>query len=198
MSLYKEGDPAERARTMPLPPEGVNPETFRVALEAYQELQKESEGELSTRPPHTSCETKGSTAKERYLQRMTDQTPPGKNAEAEKGEVLLRELISKPRPTDNITGKEIIIQSSKKPITIKPLLGVTPAGLHKHRSDTHTRIAHSTSNVVAHATGVLDGLVDGLVNGAAELLEDGVFFVSKTYHGARHGWSRGKFQGGQN
>ena len=138
-----EFDPTENS--MPLPPEGVNPETFQVALEAYQELrqelQKESEGELSTRPPHASYKTKGSTAKERYLQRMADQTTPGKNAEAEKGEVLPREPISEPRPTDYITGKEIIIQSNKKPVTIRPLLGVTPADLHKHRSDTHTRIA---------------------------------------------------------
>ena len=89
---------------------------------------------------------------------------------------------------------EVVVRSSKKPVTIRPLLEVTPTDLYKHRSDTHTRIAHKTSNVIAHATGVLDGLVDGLANGAAELLEDGAFFVSKTYHGARHGWSRGKFQ----
>lgn len=93
---------------------------------------------------------------------------------------------------------EVVVRSSKKPVTIRPLLEITPTDLYKHRSDTHTRIAHNTSDVIAHATGALDGLVDGLANGAAELLEDGAFFVSKTYHGARHGWSRGKFQGGQN
>ena len=90
--------------------------------------------------------------------------------------------------------REVVVRSNKKPVTIRPLLGVTPTDLYKHRSDTHTRIAHNTSNVIAHATGVLDGLVDGLANGATELLEDGAFFISKTYHGARHGWSRGKFQ----
>lgn len=130
------------------------------------------------------------------LQRTADQRSSEESAE--EGEVLPKESVpekpSKPRPTDNLTGKEVVTQSSKRPLIVKPSLGTTPMELSEHRTDTHTRIAHNTSNVIAHATGVLDGLVDGLANGATELLEDGAFFVSKTIHGAKHGWSRGKFQ----
>jgi len=93
--------------------------------------------------------------------------------------------------------REVVVQSSRNPVKIKPPLEATSIQLYRHRADTHTRIAHSTSDVIAKATGVLDGLVDGLANGAAELLEDGAFFVSKTYHGVRHGWVRGKYQSGQ-
>lgn len=120
---------------------------------------------------------------------------------AEEGEVLPRESVpkkpSKPRPTDSLTGKEVITQSSKRPLIVKPPLGTTPMELSKHRADTHTRITHGVSNAIAHATGALDGVIDGTINGIGELIEDGAFFVSKTYHGVRHGWSRGKYQSGQ-
>lgn len=116
----------------------------------------------------------------------------------EEGEVLPRESVpekpSKSRPTDNLTGKEVITQSSKRPLIVRPPLGTTPMELSKHRADTHIRMAHGVSNVIAQATGVLDGIVDGTINGIGELVEDGAFFVSKTYHGARHGWARGKIQ----
>ena len=94
----------------------------------------------------------------------------------------------------NVLPNEVVVRSSKKPVTISPLLGVTPADLYKHRSDTHTRIAHSVSNFIAHGTGFVDGLADSLANGTAEIIEDVAFFTSKTIHGAKHGWSRGKFQ----
>jgi len=197
MSLYKEGDPAERARTIPLPPEGVNPETFRVALEAYQELQKS--GELPESPlPITDHETKGSTAKERYLQRMANQDNSGESAE--EGEVLPKEPApgkpSKPRPTDNLMGKEVIVQSSKKPVVMRPPLGASRIELFRDRDETHLRVAYKTAKFLAHPTGFVDGVTDSGLNLVAELGENSAFFISKTYHGVRHGWSRGKIQGG--
>jgi ABC-type proline/glycine betaine transport system substrate-binding protein len=70
--------------------------------------------------------------------------------------------------------------------------------LSKHRSDTHTRVAHGTSNSIAYVTGFFDGVIDSLANGIAEILEDGAFFVSRVVHGAKHGWTRGKYTTDQN
>jgi hypothetical protein len=119
----------------------------------------------------------------------------------EEGEILPQESASskppEPRPTDNITGKEMVTRSSKRPLRVRPTLEETSMQLYRHRADTHTRVAHGTSNVIAHVTGFFDGVTDAAVNGAAELLEDGAFFVSKTIHGAKHGWSRGKYESSQ-
>lgn len=121
---------------------------------------------------------------------------------AEEGEVLPRESApkkpSKPRPADLVTGKEIVEQSSKRPIVVKPSLEASPMELAKHRADTHIRIAHNTSNFIAHVTGFMDGVFDATANGIGEFIEDGVFLVSKTVHGVKHGWSRGIFPGDRN
>ena len=97
------------------------------------------------------------------------------------------------RPVDNVLGKEVVTQSSKKPLVLNPPLGVTPKDLSNNRADTHRRLAHSVSHKIAYATGAVDGITDGLVNGVAEIFEDGVFLISKIIHGAQHGWQRGKF-----
>jgi hypothetical protein len=80
--------------------------------------------------------------------------------------------------------------------TMKPLLGLSPAELARHRSENHIRVAHGISNIGAYATGAVDGVVDLLANGAGEIIEDAVFFISKVVHGAQHGWKRGKFPNG--
>jgi hypothetical protein len=123
---------------------------------------------------------------------------PLSRAEAARQRFLaLQDSAARPRPTDNLTGKEVITRSSNKPVILRPPLETTPMALYRHRSDTHTRVAHGISNVFAHATGFLDGIVDSLANGTGELFEDGAFFVSKVVHGATHGWARGKFPNSQ-
>jgi hypothetical protein len=100
---------------------------------------------------------------------------------------------AKARPTDNLTGKEVITRSSKRPLVVNPLLEATPKELSDHRADTHRKVAHWVSDKIAYATGPIDGVTDAMANGIGELIEDGAFFVSKTFHGAKHGWTRGKF-----
>jgi len=97
------------------------------------------------------------------------------------------------RPVDNITGKEIVTRSSRKPMSVPPLLELTPKELSDRRADTHRKLAHLVSNKIAYATGSIDGVVDGVANGIAELEEDVVFLLSKMTYGAIHGWKRGKY-----
>ena len=97
------------------------------------------------------------------------------------------------RPTDNVTGKEVVTRSSRQPLVVNPLLGVTPKELSDHRADIHRKLAHWVSDKIAYATGPIDGITDGVANGTGELIENGAFFVSKIVHGVRHGWTRGKF-----
>jgi hypothetical protein len=121
---------------------------------------------------------------------------PGKK-EGQPPEVVEQHTVTQQaataRLTDHVIGKEVVTRSSEKPMTIKPPLGVTPKELSDHRSDTHRRVAHWVSNIIAYATGSIDGVVDGAANGVAELEEDVAFFLSKMVSGAVHGWKRGKF-----
>lgn len=107
-------------------------------------------------------------------------------------ERYLRQQVSAP------PSKEVVVRSSKRPLVLKPPLGATPMELSRHRADNHIRVAHGISNIGTYATGAVDGIVDLLANGSAEIIEDGVFFISKVVHGAQHGWLRGKFPSGQN
>jgi len=130
------------------------------------------------------------------FQEIVQYQPPGAKAAIER--YKKRQQESAPRSTDDLSGKEVVTRSSKKPVVIRPPLEATPMELARHRSDTHTRVAHGISSVGAYATGVVDGIVDLLANGSAEIIEDGTFFVSKVIHGTKHGWERGKFPSGQN
>ena len=105
----------------------------------------------------------------------------------------LRSTEAGSRPTDNVTGKEVVTRSSRQPLVINPLLGVTPKELSDHRADTHRKLAHWVSDKIAYATGPIDGVTDAVANGTGELIENGAFFVSKIVHGVKHGWIRGKF-----
>jgi hypothetical protein len=101
------------------------------------------------------------------------------------------------RPADNVTGKEVVTRSSKRPLVVKPPLEATPKELSDHRADTHRKLAHLVSDKIAYATGPIDGVVDAAMNATGELIEDGAFFASKVFHGVKHGWARGKFPGNQ-
>lgn len=127
------------------------------------------------------------------LDQIDHYVPPGAKAAIQRYLSGRQPDTARSRPVDNVIGKEVVTQSSKNPLVVNPLLEATPMELSKHRSDTHIRVAHGTSNVIAYATGFFDGVVDSLVNGTAEIVEDGVFFVSKVFHGTKHGWARGKF-----
>lgn len=105
-----------------------------------------------------------------------------------------RAARTRSRPADNLTGKEVVTRSSKWPLVVNPLLEATPKELSDHRIDKHRRLAHWISDKITYATGPIDGFFDAIANGIGELIEDGAFFVSKTFHGAKHGWARGKFK----
>ena len=101
------------------------------------------------------------------------------------------------RLNDNVTGKEVVTRSSKKPIVITPPLEATPNELYAAWASVHRRIAFWVAHKIAHATGAIDGIVDSLLNWASEIFEHGVFFISKSFHGAKNGWARGKYPIGQ-
>jgi hypothetical protein len=128
--------------------------------------------------PYDTCTTnRAELAKQRYF--------ASQPAEAES------------RPTDNVIGKEVVTRSSKRPLVVKPPLEATPKELSDHRADTHRKFAHWVSDKIAVASGLIDGVTDGVMNATGELIEDGAFFVSKSIHGVKHGWARGKFPGNQ-
>lgn len=118
----------------------------------------------------------------------------------EEGEVISQEAPSqkqtKPRLTENnIVGQEVVIQSSKKPLVVRPPLEVSKKDLARERDETHTRVAHWVSEKIALATGFVDGVIDGVGNGVAEITESAAFSVSKTIFGTVHGLQRGKAEG---
>jgi hypothetical protein len=125
---------------------------------------------------------------------MTDQFAPSNTLESR---MKIAREIAFARASDlqeNTKGSDI--NKGNKPMVMKPLLGLSPAELARHRSENHIRVAHGISNIGAYATGAIDGVVDLLANGAGEIIEDTVFFISKVVHGAQHGWKRGKFPNG--
>lgn len=201
MTLINEGDPAERSRAvfnsskgpMPPPPEDVSPEVFQAGLEAYDSLQKEG---LIEGPNVVVLQPSERRAQRHEEIRQIARTNPQMLAgDGEEGVVIpkaRKEKTPKPRAEDSVTGKEVVVQSRKQPIKIAPPLDTSTIELHRHRSDVHTRMAHNTSNVIAHATGFVDGVVDGVANGVAEIVEDLAFFASKTKQGVKHGIERGK------
>ena len=78
-----------------------------------------------------------------------------------------------------------------------PPLEATPNELYAAWASVHRRIAFWVAHKIAHATGAIDGIVDSLLNWASEIFEHGVFFISKSFHGAKNGWARGKYPIGQ-
>lgn len=162
---------------------GFSPETVEAGLEAYESLQNE----VALQPSERRAQ------RHEELRKVARTNPQMLTGDPEEGVVMPRKVkAEKPRAEDNVTGKEVVIQSRKQPIKIAPPLDASLTELHRHRSDVHNRVAHGTSNVIAHATGFVDGVVDGLANGTAEIIEDLAFFVSKTKQGVKHGIERGK------
>lgn len=98
------------------------------------------------------------------------------------------------RATSEIAGEEVVTRSSKRPLIIQPGLGVSRRELAQNRADTHTKLEHATSKVIAHLTGPVSGVVDGALNGVAEIGEDLAFGIAKTVFGLKHGWERGRSQ----
>jgi len=88
--------------------------------------------------------------------------------------------------------QEVVVRSSKKPIVIRPPLGASRIELSRDRDETHLRVAHKTAKFLAHPTGFVDGVTESGLNLVAELEENSAFFISKIYHGIKHGWARGK------